>query len=492
MPSRPNILLVMSDHERADVLHPSHPCPTPNATRLAAEGVLFTQAYTVCTHCCPARASLMTGLYPSGHGVFNNVLTNTALHRGLNAGVRCWSESLAEAGYRMRYTGKWHVSAEERPSDRGWEEFGVVTALPTERHEPPRGSHPGPRDAETKGGLRDCVWVPRDGWPDSLLSAVSPRPSTETLEYRQTQDTIAQIHELAAGGSAPGDQPWCLNLGWVTPHDPYTVPADYADLIDPATVPLPPSFRDDLSDRPALYTRQRRQLWDQVDEEGIRLSIARFWALCAMQDDFLGMILQALEETGQADNTLLIRTADHGDLLGEHGLFLKGVAPYQGSYHIPLLMRWPNGIAKPGREINSLARILDLSPTILQAGGAEPLAASHAQSLLPLLDGREPDGQREELFTQMNGVELYYSQRIMRVGRYKYIFNGFDFDELYDLEPDPWERQNLIDEPSLDGVRRRLLARLWDYVRDTDDTIDNAYPPVALVPVGPHPGLRKH
>jgi arylsulfatase A-like enzyme len=78
----------------------------------------------------------------------------------------------------------------------------------------------------------------------------------------------------------------------------------------------------------------------------------------------------------------------------------------------------------------------------------------------------------------------------MRIGRYKYIFNGFDFDELYDLESDPWERRNLIDEPELEPVRRKLMARLWDYVRDTDDTIDNAYPPVGLVPVGPHAGLR--
>lgn len=486
MPDRPNILLIMSDHERADVLQPSHPCPTPHATRLAEEGVLFTQAYTVSTHCCPARASLMTGLYPSRHGIFNNVLTRTAIHAGLNEGVRCWSENLAAAGYRMRFTGKWHVSAEERPSDRGWEEFGVVTALPTERHEMAGEAQPGPRDAETHWGFTDCVWVPRDGWPDSLLSAVSPKHSTETLEYRQTQDTIAQIRELAGS-----EQPWCLNLGWVTPHDPYVVPCDYADRIDPATVPLPESFRDDLSDRPALYTRQRRQLWDQVEPEAIRLSIARFWALCAMQDDFLGMILQALEETGQTDNTLLIRTADHGDLLGDHGLFLKGVAPYEGSYHIPLIVRWPEGIADPGREVSSIARLLDLAPTILEAGEAAPLEETHAQSLLPLLTGEEPDGKRDELFTQMNGVELYYTQRLMRIGRYKYVFNGFDFDELYDLEADPHERRNLIDDPALEPVRRKLLARLWDYARETQDTIDNAYPPVALVPMGPYPGLRR-
>lgn len=486
MADRPNILIVMSDHERADVLDPAHPCPTPHASRLAAEGVQFTSAYTVSTHCCPSRASFMTGLYPSGHGVFNNVQNPTALHTGLNPGVRTWSENLAAAGYTMRFTGKWHVSAEENPADRGWQDFGQVTG--TGRHGRLTWEHPpaGPRDAETRRGLHDCVWVPRNGWPDSLLSAVSPGMSTDTLEYEQTQDTVAQIEALA-----DSDDSWCVYLGWVTPHDPYVVPADYADRVSPEEVWLPESWRDDLSDRPNLYTRQRQQLWGQLTEEDFRKSIARFWCLCVMMDDFLGMILEALEKTGQADNTLVIRTADHGDLLGEHGLFLKGVAPYEGSYHIPLLMRWPQGIARPGRPVTSLARILDLCPTLLEVAGADPLPASDAHSLLPLLRDEEPDGQRDELFTQMNGVELYYSQRIMRMGRYKYIFNGFDFDELYDLEADPGERHNLINEPGLEEVKRRLLARMWDYIRDTGDTIDNAYPPVSLVPIGPHEHLRR-
>jgi len=484
MASRPNILIIMSDHERADVLDPAHPCPTPNATRLAEGGILFKQAYTVSTHCCPSRASFMTGLYPSRHGVFNNVMNPTALHVGLNEGVKTWSERLKEAGYRLCFTGKWHVSGVENPRDRGWEEFGVVTG--TGRHgrgtweNPP----PGRRDAETKGGLQDCVWIPRDGWPDVLLSAVSPQPSAQTREYRQTQDTIAKIHELAAS-----PQPWALYLGWNTPHDPYIVPVDYAERVAVSDVPLPPNFRDDMSQRPRLYMRQRRQLWDRLDPEQCRLSIARYWALCVMMDDFLGQILQALEATGQLENTLIIRTSDHGDLLGEHGLFLKGVAPYEGAYHIPLIMHWPAGIAAPGRHIQSITANVDIAPTLLELAGALPLSPVDGKSLVPLLKGTEPDGARQELFTQMNGVELYYSQRIMRIGRYKYVFNGFDLDELYDLEADPWEQHNLIEAPTLKPIKRQLLARLWEYVRDTQDTIDNSYPPVALVPVGPYPSL---
>lgn len=486
MPTRPNILIITSDHERADVLHPLHPCPTPHASRLAAEGVLFDGAYTTSTHCCPSRASFMTGLYPSRHGVFNNVSNPTAIHPGLYDGVETWSERLADSGYRMRYTGKWHVSGVEDPKDRGWEEFGTVTGTGRRGRGTWEGPPPGPRDAETKNGLRDCVWVPRDGWPDSLLSGVRPVTSDQTLEYRQTKDTIGMLGELAGS-----DGPWCTYLGWVTPHDPYGVPEDYADRIDLSTVPLPPNFRDDMSDRPRIYSRQRQQLWDQLDPEQIRLSIARFWALCAMQDDFLGMILQALEETGQADNTLVMRTADHGDLLGEHGLFLKGVAPYEGSYRIPLIMRWPEGITEPGREINSLTSNVDIAPTLTEIAGARGLDEVHGRSLLPLLTGDEADGQREEIFTQMNGVELYYTQRIMRVGRYKYIFNGFDFDELYDLEADPGEMHNLINDEALEPVKRRLIARMWEYVRETGDTIDNGYPPVGLVPVGPHRSLWK-
>ena len=120
--SRPNILIYMTDQEQAQVSFPEYPCRMPHTERLAREGILFRNCHTIAAHCCPSRASFMTGLYPSRHGVYNNVNTHTAINRGLNDGVVTFSELLKDAGYRMAYSGKWHVSNYENPGDRGWEE----------------------------------------------------------------------------------------------------------------------------------------------------------------------------------------------------------------------------------------------------------------------------------------------------------------------------------------------------------------------------------
>ncbi|MCM8762839.1 MAG: sulfatase-like hydrolase/transferase, partial [Candidatus Omnitrophica bacterium] len=125
---RPNILIFMTDQEQADVVRPDHPCITPNAARLAEKGILFTRSFCPTAHCCPSRATFLTGLYPSRHGVYNNVSNPTAIHHGLFPGVRMFSEDLRDAGYRLAYTGKWHATNEEDPADRGWEEL-----LPTAR-----------------------------------------------------------------------------------------------------------------------------------------------------------------------------------------------------------------------------------------------------------------------------------------------------------------------------------------------------------------------
>ncbi|MFQ6131638.1 MAG: sulfatase-like hydrolase/transferase [Armatimonadota bacterium] len=483
MPDRPNILIVMSDHERAEVVRPDSPCPTPHAGRVAAEGIRFDQAYTVAGHCCPARASFMTGVFPSRHGVFNNVMNPTALRRGLNPGVRTWSEILAEDGYRLSYTGKWHVSSEEGPEDRGWTPFGQVTAT---GYSPRRTwERPPPSRRQREQNLLKSVWAPRNGWPDVLLCGTRKGAIEDTREFQETLDGIEELKRLTQQ-----DGPWCLYVGWGGPHDPYVIPDPWASMIDPGDVELPPSYGDDLMDRPAIYRRQK-QLWDQLTPDQVKLALAHYWGYCAMLDHMFGMILDALDETGQADNTLVVRTSDHGDLVGAHGLFLKGIPPYEEAYSVPLIVRWPAGIRQPGRVSSSIVQLMDLAPTLCEAAGAPPLDPCDAQSLLPIFTSQEPDGARQELYCQMNGVELYYTQRIMRVGRYKYVFNGFDFDELYDLEADPHERRNLINEPKLESVRRMLLERLWDWARKTDDFIDNPSPTVGLIPLGPNPELRR-
>ncbi|MFQ6098259.1 MAG: sulfatase-like hydrolase/transferase, partial [Armatimonadota bacterium] len=462
---------------------PGSPCEMPNAQRLAGEGVRFEQAYTVAAHCCPARASFMTGLFPSHHGVFNNVCNPTALRRGLKPGCRTWSEALADEGYRLSFTGKWHVSSLEGPQDRGWKPFGRVTAA--EWNPRPTWARPAPTREQRAANLLDAIGIPRDGWPDVLLAGARKGTIENTSEYRETADAVEELESLANGR-----RPWCLYVGWGGPHDPYVIPEPWASTYDPDAIELPPSYGDDLADRPAIY-RRHKQLWDRLSADDVRSATAYYRGYCSMLDHLFGMILDALDATGQAENTIVVRTSDHGDLVGAHGLFLKGIPPFEEAYNVPLIARWPAGIRRPGRDVRSIVQIMDVGPTLLEAASAPNLEPCDAQSLMPILRDQEADGQRDELYCQMNGVELYYTQRIVRAGRYKYVFNGFDFDELYDLAADPFERVNLINDPSLDTVRKGLLARLWDWARRTDDFIDNAYPTVGLVPIGPHPELRR-
>ncbi len=150
---------------------------------------------------------------------------------------------------------------------------------------------------------------------------------------------------------AKQDDPWCLFVGPIGPHDPFVVPEKYVNMYDPAEIELPPSYSDTLEDKPRLYQRHRRQLWDQLSEDEVRESIAHYYAYCTMEDDLFGEVLDALDASGQADNTVIIFMSDHGEYCGDHGLYLKGVPAFRGGYHVPCIVRWPDGIANPGSEV---------------------------------------------------------------------------------------------------------------------------------------------
>jgi arylsulfatase A-like enzyme len=282
-------------------------------------------------------------------------------------------------------------------------------------------------------------------------------------------------------------------------------------------VNLPPSFRDTLEDKPRIYQRMRHQYWSQLSDGEVRRSIAHYWAKLTMQDALFGLLLEALEKTGQSENTLVVYTSDHGDYAGAHGLWAKGVPSFQEGYNIPCVVRWPRGIANPGRRVDSLVSTTDFAPTFLEAAGVpSSQVRMSGRSLVPWLRGETPSNWREVLFAQLNGVELYFSQRIVMTGDYKYVYNGFDYDELYDLKHDPHEMVNLafpglkqararMEEgrgladprevpwpplsPDLAAARRDLLERMWKFAQAHQDQIFNPYITVATAPLGPAVGI---
>jgi arylsulfatase A-like enzyme len=484
MPARPNILIVMTDHQRGDTARPEHPAITPHLDRLAADGLLFENAFCPAPHCCPSRATFFSGLYPSGHGVWNNICNQQALSRGLNEGVRLWSEDLADAGYDLHWSGKWHVSVEEGPAERGWTEHFVSAGAGTlhgRRWEDYETLDRSPdRLAGQDPAERGEGEILRRGYEPYVL--YGPREvRTEDHDEVTTQCALDVLPELASQ-----DQPWCLFVGLIGPHDPYRVPQEYLDLYDVADVSLPHSYGDEMADKPAIYQRMRETRFGQLSEREVREGVRHFWAYCSYLDAQLGRLLEALEQTGQADDTLVLFCADHGDYCGEHGLFCKGIPSFRGAYHVPAVVRWPAGLAAPGRRVKEFVSLADFAPTFIDLAGLQPERHVAGASLVPFLRGERPPTWREAVFTQCNGVELYYTQRSVMTKDFKYVFNGFDRDELYDLRSDPDEMRNLANDADYEAIKREMCMRMWRFARqEGDEHLLNAYITVALAPYGP-------
>ncbi len=476
----PNILIVMTDHQRADTVLPEHPALTPHLDQFARQGITFTETYCPSPHCCPSRATFFTGLYPSGHGVWNNICNDQALSRGVKPGVRMWSEDLRQAGYQMYFIGKWHVSVLESPKDRGWEEQ-MVSGKAGDHH----GVHwERYQDLPPDPQVRAEGQILRPGYGPTRLYGTRP-----DSEDRHDQTVLQQTLQTMAGLRA-NDQPWCIYSGLIGPHDPYLVPQRFLDLYPLESVPLPPSYTDEMEDKPRVYQRMRRQVFGQLSEREVREAIRHYWAYCTYLDDLFGQILSGLEATGQAENTLVLYCADHGDYCGEHGLFAKGIPCFQGAYHVPALVRWPASIQDPGRRVDAFASLADFAPTLLDAAGIPPGQPLAGQSLLPFLKNQPPAAWREAVFTQCNGVELYYSQRSVMTKQYKYTFNGFDQDELYDLAADPYEMTNRAEDADYQEIKKDLCRRLWQFAYEQGDSMINPYITVGLAPWGPGVAFR--
>ena len=181
--------------------------------------------------------------------------------------------------------------------------------------------------------------VRQPGYKDFLLYGVTDQPVEETPEYQLYSQGIDFLH---AAASEP-DRPWALFLSSEAPHDPYVAPRSYYERYDPAALPRPASFDDDLAGRPAIYRRIQR-VWQDLDWDDYARATACYYALCTLIDDQIGRVLAVLEELGQLDNTLIVFTSDHGDYMGAHRLMLKGMPAFEEVYRVPLIV--------PGQECN--------------------------------------------------------------------------------------------------------------------------------------------
>lgn len=485
---RPNFLIVMTDQQRADAVSVALDGWTPHVAAFARDAAHLRQTYCPSPHCAPSRASFFTGVYPSRHGIWNNILNTQALTRDPIPGTRFWSESLASAGYELHFAGKWHVAYSSTPRDYGWTEHFLSGVSHLNYHGPRWNYYEKlaacPRRTRPRGGIE------RPGWGDTVIYQTMPSGYTEPHDEQTTDAAVCALRGLK--GSA---RPWMLYAGLIGPHDPYQVPPEWIARIPDEACALPASYTDTLRDKPVIYQRLRNQIWGQLSPDEVREARRHYLAYCAYVDNLFGKIMAALREIGAEENTVVVFLSDHGDYLGDHGLFYKGVASFRGAYHVPCFVRWPRGGIDGSRATDALISLTDFGPTFLElAGIAAPPGGFSGRSLAPLLRPGNADSRaaawRDTLYTQCNGLELYYSQRMVFTRDWKYVFNGFDRDELYDLGADPHEMRNLAAEPGCRPVIREMCRRMWKFAHEQDDEIINNYHTAALAPFGPAEAFR--
>jgi arylsulfatase len=426
-PSRPNILFIMVDEMRWDAMGcEKHPIVrTPNLDRLARQGVRFASTYTVSPVCSPARASAFTGRYAHVHGVTMNGIP-------AHNGEIFLPSILRYYGYHTAISGKLHYTPAR--FDYGFDQFWTFSA------EGPTPQLGYVAYLRKKYGS-PAKWPKVPGtcpWPDDPLGRDVGRFKYPAEDFESNWITDRSIDYLRSRRG--NSQPWFLFTSYLKPHSPSVEPEPYFSMYDPAAMPVPKLPPNAKELRAAQSGRSRRHYVD--DERMIRVMSAIYYGAITQVDDQIGRILAELDKLGMADNTLVLFTADHGNMLGQHGRWFKGLQ-YEGSARIPLLWRGPKGAPENGGHVvDKHIENTDLAPTILETAGLPIPEGMQGRSFLKLARGKDTNW-KNRCFSQLRSGMLLD-------GRWKLIDDSLDCTgprELYDLRNDPKEEHNLAGDP---------------------------------------------
>ena len=490
-PQRPNILLIITDQQRTDTLgcYGATHMRTPVIDQLAASGVQFNRAYCNSSVCTPSRASLFTGVYASRHG---------AWHVGTHVpeDIPMLSHRLSAEGYRTHYIGKAHfqsytaepdVSMESNKSSSRYQDWAgpyygfesvelcVGHALYGHRH-----GHYGEWVRSKNGGET----------PEFAMRHDEPRFGGEAIDW----DMPTAMHNSTwAGESAsafleesPTDEPFFLTVSFQDPHHPHALPSDCPCRVDFDSVPSPLKRDGELDDKPEHFgdtSRGEIEKWvkrgtysftaqsgdpplDQLSDEENRRARAAYYGMVQLIDRSLATVMETLERRGLAENTLVIFTSDHGELLGDHGLWFKGPFHYEALLNVPLIMRWPAGLAA-GHKVDAPVGLIDIVPSVLAATQTAPDDLLDGESLLPIANGTGPC--REEAYVEMVDDPKRLRLRTVVTRDWKLTwYAGEEFGELYDLANDPSEYVNRWDDPECASIKAQLLGRLLNYTEKNE------------------------
>ncbi|MBM4046926.1 MAG: sulfatase [Planctomycetes bacterium] len=438
---RPNLLYILSDQHNPAVMgcYGDALVRTPHLDELARRGVVFENAYCPSPLCVPSRMAILTGRYPHEIEVWTN-------EHALDSGMPTFAHALGAAGYRPILIGRMHAVGPDQL-------HGYCERLVGDH----RPNHPGGRPVDH--GMLEGTQEPDR---ISLVKSGHGQNAYQVHDEDVTSATVGFLNELGArkrGGAAV--EPFCLSVGFMLPHQPFVARrADYDLYRGKMTLPQNPEpFSDKL--HPYLrWWRTKCGIEDVPNEEGLRARTA-YWALVTRLDALIGEILAALRSTGLDQNTLILYTSDHGEQVGEHGLWWKQTF-YEGSVKVPAIVSWP-GVLAEGLRCPRVVGSLDLTATMLDALGPAPLPHSHGRSLLPLL--RSTDAPWDDVAFSEYCTDDGCLHRMIRLGDWKLNYYHGQEPQLFNLAEDPHERRDRGQDPSCREVRETLTRRVlegWD------------------------------
>jgi arylsulfatase len=464
---RPNILFLFSDQHRADAMGcAGHPVvKTPNLDRLAAEGVHFENAYCSTPLCMPSRVSLATGRFPHNTG------NNTNNEGYLYPDTPMLSHSLHDAGYRTALLGKLHMCqcahAGSPECDRWCRDAGWDDAMPIH------------------GKAWSCVYE-EDQWDEYLrwlasigkleafrqdyrernfawkFPGIQARPAgyaaPSPLEPEEHQDGFITRKACEWLENVSREQPWFCWVNWGGPHDPWDAPGKFGRMYDPAA--MPPPIADTLENAPEKLRKHAEKHTGKIAPEQWRKVMAQYFGSISFIDDGIGKILDVLEARGLVENTIVVYSSDHGEMMFDHRMLHKELM-YEASSKVPLLVRLPGG---ERRRVDAPVSLLDLVPTLLNLAGVERQAMPvlHGTTLLPDLRG-EARPERP-VFCEMDKTKM------IRQGSWKFSTDPeFDRDQLFNLDDDPNELCNLAAHPEHAERGNTFRKALLDWLINTQN-----------------------
>lgn len=432
---RRNIIFILSDDHRYDFMsfmgQPAF-LQTPNMDRMASGGAHLKNAFVSTSLCSPSRASILTGLYAHKHGVVDN-------NSRVPEGTIFFPQYLQEAGYETAFIGKWHMGSASDAPRAGFDRW--VSFRGQGRYYDPILNVDGQR-VEAQGYVTDLLTDYAIDW--------------------MKQDR---------------DQPYFLYLSHKAVHAMFEPAERHQGKYDHVTLTYPQSMADteeNYRGKPR-WVKEQRNSWHGVDymyhgRIDFDTFYRRYCETLLGLDESIGRVLDALETTGQAESTLVIYMGDNGFSFGEHGLIDKRQM-YEESMRVPLLARCPE-LIKPGTGVTPMVQNIDIGPTILETAGLTPPTHMDGRSFLPLLKGREVpwrDTVYYEYYWERNFPQTPTVHGV-RTDRHKYMhYHGiWDLDELYDLQEDPEELNNLINSPGHQDLVKELKKKMFDWLEQTD------------------------